>query len=287
MPVPVIASIAEMRARSAAWRQEGRRIGYVATMGALHAGHLSLVRRAAAECEVVAVSIFVNPTQFGPGEDFARYPRDLTGDLRKLEAERVDAVFAPSTSEIYPEDAAATVDPGPIGNVLEGAIRPGHFRGVATVVTKLFHIMAPHHTYFGQKDAQQATIVQRLVRDLNFDLTVVVCPTVREGDGVALSSRNVYLSPPERAAATVLWGALQAARGDYQAGERDRDRLERRMAGIVGAEPLARLQYAACVDPGSFEPPPRVLAGSLLAVAATIGTTRLIDNTSIGESDSR
>jgi len=282
MAAPLIAGVEEMQRRAAGWRREGRTIGFVATMGALHAGHLSLVRRARSECELLVVSIFVNPKQFGPREDFERYPRDLDADRRRLEAEAVDAIFAPSTLAMYPAGATVTIDPGPIGARLEGAVRPGHFIGVATVVAKLFHIVQPHRAYFGQKDAQQLAVIRRLVSDLNIDLEVVACPTVREPDGLALSSRNAYLNPAERQAATVLYRGLRGAVHAYQGGERDSERLEAAVCAIVAVGPLARLQYAACVRPDSFEPARPSADDTVLAVAATIGPTRLIDNTILG-----
>ncbi len=285
MAVSLLTGLEDMQRRAAGWQRQGRAVGFVATMGALHAGHLSLVRRARAECELVVVSIFVNPKQFGPGEDFERYPRDLEGDRRTLEAEAVDAIFAPSMLEMYPAGATVTVDPGPIGAVLEGALRPGHFVGVATVVAKLFHLVRPRRAYFGQKDAQQLAVIRRLVKDLNFDLEVVACPTVREPDGLALSSRNAYLNPAERRAAPVLYRGLQGAVRAYHEGERDPGRLEAAAQAIVAGEPLARLRYAGCVQPDSFEPARPAAGDTILAVAATIGPTRLIDNTILGGPD--
>jgi pantoate--beta-alanine ligase len=271
-----------MQERAREWRAAGESVGLVPTMGALHRGHLSLVKRAVAECHAVAVSIFVNPAQFGPHEDFARYPRDLEGDRRRLEAEGIRTIFAPSVDAMYPSGHAVRVDPGPLGARLEGAARPGHFVGVATVVAKLFHITAPHRAYFGQKDAQQVAVVRQLVRDLDFDLTLVVCPTVREDDGLALSSRNAFLKPAEREAATVLARALAEAHAAFAAGERDGRRLEALVQGTIATTPGVNLQYAACVDPDTFEAAQDIVPATVLAVAATIGRTRLIDNTILG-----
>jgi pantoate--beta-alanine ligase len=280
--LPVIVTVRAMQERAQAWRAGGESVGLVPTMGALHRGHLSLVKRAVAECDAVVVSIFVNPAQFGPGEDFARYPRDLEGDRRRLEKEGIRAIFAPPEDAMYPAGHTVRVDPGPLGTRLEGAVRPGHFVGVATVVAKLFHITAPHRAYFGQKDAQQVAVIRRLVRDLDFDLTLVVCPTVREDDGLALSSRNAFLKPAEREAATVLARALAGAQAAFAAGERDGRRLEALVRETVATASGVNLQYAACVDPDAFDPAPEVVHGTVLAVAATIGRTRLIDNTILG-----
>jgi pantoate--beta-alanine ligase len=280
--LPVIAAVRAMQERAREWRAAGESVGLVPTMGALHAGHLSLVQGAVGECDAVVVSIFVNPAQFGPGEDFARYPRDLEGDRRRLEKEGIRAIFAPSVEAMYPSGHAVRVDPGPLGTRLEGKVRPGHFGGVATVVAKLFHITAPHRAYFGQKDAQQVAVIRQLVRDLDFDLTLVVCPTVREDDGLALSSRNAFLSPPERESATVLARALAEAHAAFAAGERDGRRLEVRVRETIGGASGVTLQYAACVDPDAFKPVQEVVPGTVLAVAATIGRTRLIDNTILG-----
>ncbi|HEY8395043.1 MAG TPA: pantoate--beta-alanine ligase [Thermaerobacter sp.] len=260
--------------------EERTLIGFVPTMGYLHEGHLSLIRRARAECDAVVVSVFVNPLQFGPGEDYERYPRDLERDCRLAAEAGADLLFHPDAREMYPEgEPQVFVDVGDLASRWEGAVRPGHFRGVVTVVTKLFHIVQPDRAYFGQKDAQQAVIIRRMAADLNFPLEVVVCPTVREADGLALSSRNVYLAPPERRAATVLYRALQAARERLEAGERDGRALAAVMEETVASEPLARLDYAAVVSPHTLEPLETVAPGEvLLLIAARIGTTRLIDN---------
>jgi pantoate--beta-alanine ligase len=255
------------------WREEGRSVGLVPTMGALHAGHLSLVTRAAGENDRVVVSIFVNPLQFGPEEDYARYPRDPAGDVAKLAGAGVHAIYMPSADRMYPPDSTTRVDTGPLGDILEGAHRPGHFEGVATVVAKLFNAVLPDRAYFGQKDAQQAAVVRRLARDLDFPVEVMVCPTVREPEGLALSSRNAYLSPEERRAATCLSAALRAAAEAWRGGERDPARLQAAMRRILDAEPLARADYAEAVDPSDFVSP-----GPLAVLAVHIGATRLIDN---------
>lgn len=271
----VVRTIAEVRAIRRAlpgtW-------GFVPTMGYLHEGHLSLVRRARAENDHVAVSIFVNPTQFGPHEDYNRYPRDLERDLRLLEPLGVDLVFVPSVEEMYPPGFQTWVIVEEVSQPLEGASRPGHFRGVATVVTKLFHIVQPDRAYFGQKDAQQVVVIRRMVQDLNIPVEIVVCPTVREPDGLAMSSRNTYLNPEERRAATVLFRALQAAKARYEQGERDAERLREAMREVIQAEPLARLDYVSVADPETLRELSQVEDRALLSLAVYIGKTRLIDN---------
>ncbi len=253
-------------------------LGLVPTMGYLHEGHLSLARRARAENDYVAASIFVNPTQFGPREDLARYPRDLPRDLDLLQREGVDLVFAPSADVMYPPGYHTYVVVEEITERLEGLARPGHFRGVATVVAKLLNIVQPTRAYFGQKDAQQVVVIQQMVRDLDFDLEVVVCSTVREADGLAMSSRNVYLNPDERQAATVLYRALQRARQLYAAGERDAGNLRRAMLDLIASEPLARPDYVSVADPRTLVELDRVEGRALASLAVRIGTTRLIDN---------
>lgn len=252
--------------------------GFVPTMGYLHEGHLSLVRRARAENDHVAVSIFVNPTQFGPHEDYNRYPRDLERDLQLLAPLGVELVFAPPVEEMYPPGFQTWVVVEEVSRPLEGAARPGHFRGVATVVTKLFNILQPDRAYFGQKDAQQTVVIRRMVQDLNIPVEIVVCPTVREPDGLAMSSRNTYLSPEERQAATVLFRALQAAKARYEEGERDAERLRAVMREVIQAEPLARLDYVSVADPETLQELSRVEDRALLSLAVYIGKTRLIDN---------
>lgn len=257
-------------------------VGLVPTMGYLHEGHLSLVRRARAECAGVVVSIFVNPTQFGPNEDLNTYPRDIPRDLRLLEAEGVDLVWIPTPEIMYPPDFQTWVTVEEVTKPLEGKMRPGHFRGVTTVVAKLFNAVQPQKAYFGQKDAQQAVVIRQMVRDLNFPIEVVVCPIVREADGLAMSSRNTYLNPEERRAATVLFRALQAARSAFEAGERDASRLRQIMADVLAGEPLARVQYVSCADPDTLEELERVNDRALLSLAILIGRTRLIDNLVVG-----
>lgn len=258
-------------------------LGLVPTMGYLHEGHLSLVRAARRECASVVVSIFVNPTQFGPQEDLERYPRDLPRDLTLLEAEGVDLVWTPTPQIMYPDGYQTWVTVEQIAAPLEGAMRPGHFRGVATVVAKLFNAVQPQRAYFGQKDAQQALVIRRLVADLNFPIQVVVCPTVREADGLAMSSRNVYLNPQERQAATVLYRALTAAQAAYEAGQRNADHLRQVMQAVLNDEPLARAQYVSCARLEDLQEWQGEVSGAaLLSLAVFIGQTRLIDNLVIG-----
>jgi pantoate--beta-alanine ligase len=275
----VIATIGGFRAACDEARGAGRSVGLVPTMGFFHDGHLSLMRRARVERDVVAVSIFVNPLQFGPNEDFAAYPRDLDRDLELVEQEGVDLVFAPATDEMYPDGPPrVSVDPGPLADRLEGAVRPGHFPGVVTVVAKLFNAAGPGVAYFGEKDAQQLAIVRRMIRDLSFPMGIVGCPIVREPDGLALSSRNVYLSEPERAAALSLSGGLAAARSLFTGGERDAAALAGAIRREVEAEPLAHLDYAVVVDDDTFDEIPTVERPARALVAARIGKPRLIDN---------
>jgi pantoate--beta-alanine ligase len=255
-----------------------RPLGLVPTMGYLHAGHISLVRRARAECASVGASIFVNPTQFGPQEDLARYPRDLPRDLALLEAAGADVVWAPETSEVYPPGYQTYVTVEGVSRPLEGAARPVHFRGVATVVAKLFNAFAPDRAYFGQKDAQQVAVIERMARDLNFTLEIVVCPTVREPDGLALSSRNTYLRPEERRAAVVLFRALNAAKDAYSAGGRDAEKLRAAMRAVLAAEPLAEPEYVSAADRLTLRELERVGCDALFSLAVRIGKTRLIDN---------
>jgi pantoate--beta-alanine ligase len=259
-------------------RKTNRTLGLVPTMGALHAGHLSLVSAALAECDAVVASIFVNPTQFAPGEDYEAYPRDFDGDCRKLESAGVHAVFAPSASEMFPPGNSTFVDVGELGTRLDGASRPGHFRGVATIVARLLHIVQPDRAYFGQKDAAQIAVLRRMMRDLNFLVYLVVCPIVRESDGLALSSRNRYLSPGERSRALILSRAVAAARQLTQQGETRGEALRAAMLKTFATDPLARVDYAAVVDPDTLLPIADTSRGALVAVAAWIGSTRLIDN---------
>jgi pantoate--beta-alanine ligase len=268
-----------MRAACRAVRQRGQSLGLVPTMGALHAGHIALVRAARAQCDVVAASIFVNPTQFGPNEDFAKYPRTFEQDCALLEAEGVALVFAPQPEEMYPAGASTFVEVEGVGDRLDGASRPGHFRGVATIVAKLFHIVGPDKAFFGQKDAAQVAVLRSMVRDLNFDLELVVCPTVREPDGLALSSRNRYLSESDRVRALVLSNALHVIDAKYRAGEKDVARLLEAGRGVMATEPEVRIDYFAIVDWETLLPLTEARAGALAAVAAHVGSTRLIDNT--------
>jgi pantoate--beta-alanine ligase len=271
----VITTIAELRTARAALQGT---TGLVPTMGYLHEGHLSLVRRARAENDHVITTIFVNPTQFGPSEDLTRYPRDLPRDLALLEAEKVDLVFAPDVSEMYPPGFGTFIDVGPIAAPLEGAARPGHFRGVATVVCKLFAITSPHRAYFGQKDAQQTLVIRRMTLDLNLPVEIVVCPIVREPDGLAMSSRNVYLNPEERRAATVLFRALRAVQERFATGERNGDALRAAMRAVIESEPLARADYVSVADLDDLHELETVTNRALASLAVRIGTTRLIDN---------
>ena len=267
-----------MKEYARAARGEGRVIGLVPTMGALHEGHTGLVKRARQECSQVIASVFVNPKQFGPKEDYQKYPRDLEKDADKLAAVGVDALFAPETPDVYPDGFRTYVNVEGISERLEGRSRPGHFRGVATVVLKLFEIVQPHFAYFGRKDAQQVRIISEMARDLNLDSEIVVCPIVREADGLALSSRNAYLSGEERKAATVLHRALVAAGNALAGGVRDAVQLQNVMRRIIEAEPLAILDYAEIVNADTFEPVVRVARPCYAVLAVFIGKTRLIDN---------
>ncbi len=258
-------------------------LGFVPTMGYLHAGHISLVNAARAGCASVVVSIFVNPTQFGPAEDLARYPRDLPRDEALLEAAGVDLVWAPTAGDMYPPGFQTWVEVEQLTKGLEGDVRPGHFRGVTTVVAKLFNAVRPDRAYFGQKDAQQAAVVRRMTVDLDFPIEIVICATTREPDGLAMSSRNVYLNPDERKAATVLFRALTAARLAYEAGERGAERLRQVMREVIAAEPLARPQYVSCADYDTLQELEIVQSRALLSMAVYLGKTKLIDNIVLGD----
>jgi pantoate--beta-alanine ligase len=247
-------------------------------MGALHEGHLSLVRAARAQCDAVAASIFVNPTQFGLTEDLSKYPRPFDLDRRLLENEGVEILFAPSVDKIYPQGAVTWVVVEGLSEKLDGRSRPGHFRGVTTIVAKLFHILEPDAAFFGQKDAAQLAVIRRMVRDLNFPIDIVACPIVREADGLAMSSRNAYLNPEERARALVLQRALQQARNHFHAGERSAARLISAGKDVFAREPQIRLDYFEIVDPDTLDPVEQISQKALVAVAAYVGTTRLIDN---------
>jgi pantoate--beta-alanine ligase len=276
----VTANVEEVR--SLRWSDPALTWGFVPTMGALHEGHLSLVRRARDENDRLAVSIYVNPIQFERAEDLARYPRDLPADLARLEAAGVDLAFTPDDRAMYPPGFQTTVDIKEVTRLLEGAARPGHFDGVATVVAKLFNIVRPTRAYFGQKDAQQAVVVHRLIADLNFDVHLVVCPIVRESDGLAMSSRNALLTREQRATAPVLYAALADAAALIGRGERDAERLRASMRAAVEAEPLARLEYVSTADPGSLQELTVVQDQVLLSLAAYFGEIRLIDNLLVG-----
>jgi pantoate--beta-alanine ligase len=271
-------TIRDMRAASRAARRTGLRLGLVPTMGALHEGHLSLIRAAKASCQVVAASIFVNPTQFGPNEDLAKYPRPLERDRELLENEGVDLLFAPPVDEMYPNGTLTWVTVEDLSDKLDGRSRPGHFRGVTTIVTKLFHAVEPDAAFFGQKDSAQAAIIRRMVRDLNFPVEIVICPIVREPDGLAMSSRNIYLDLQQRKQALVLQRSLMQVKQMDGAGEYNAARLIVAAKEVFVTEPAVRLDYFEIVDPDSLDPVNDVSKGALVVVAAFVGTTRLIDN---------
>jgi pantoate--beta-alanine ligase len=274
-----VSTAAELRG---ARQKLGGSLGFVPTMGFLHQGHLELVRRARAESEAVAVSIFVNPTQFGPNEDFAAYPRDMERDLALLRAEGVDLVWTPGVGDIYPPGFSTYLHVEGLDSRLEGAARPGHFRGVATVVYQLFALVAPQRAYFGQKDAQQVLVIRRMARDMRLPLEVVVCPTRREPDGLAMSSRNVYLSAEERAVAPALYQGLQAAAARYRAGERSAEALRAAARAPIEAQPLLRLEYLSAADPETLEELEMVADRAVVSLAARLGRARLIDNIVLG-----
>ena len=271
----VIETIAEMKKVRHSLKGN---VGLFATLGYLHEGHLSLVKRAKAENEIVMSSIFVNPTQFGPREDLASYPRDFPRDLKMLEDEGTDFVFIPSASEMYPPNYSTWVDVEKVTERLEGAVRPGHFRGVATVVTKIFNIMQPTRSYFGQKDAQQCVVIKKFVSDLNMNVEIIICPTVREPDGLAMSSRNTYLKPDERKAATVLYQSLKLAEKLYAQGERDACIIRNKMAEIIKEQPLANIDYISIADNETLEELDEVKPPALVSLVVKIGKPRLLDN---------
>lgn len=272
-------TIVDVRSRLAAFRTgQGGAVALVPTMGFFHEGHLSLMRAARSRCDMVVVSIFVNPTQFGPAEDLDEYPRDLDSDLQMAAAEAVDLVFAPNAEEMYPPGHETSIDVGSVAEGLCGRSRPGHFQGVATVVAKLFNIVGPDEACFGQKDAQQVAVIKQMVRDLDFDVKIMVCPTVREADGLALSSRNSYLSAEERDQAVALYHALEQAREQVQAGETSASRIRRHMRRSVGANYLVDLEYARIVDAETMHPVEEIKGEALALVAARVGSIRLIDN---------
>ena len=276
----IVATIAELRKTCAALSKP---LGLVPTMGYLHEGHLSLVRRARTECASVVVSIFVNPTQFSENEDLSAYPRDMERDLDLLGIEGVDLVWTPTEDEIYPAGYQTWVTVEDLSQVLEGLHRPGHFRGVTTVVAKLFNSVRPDKAYFGQKDAQQAAVIRRMTEDLNFPIEVVVCPTLREPDGLAMSSRNTYLDPKQREAATVVYRSLTAAVQAFEAGERDAGVLRNRMSEVLSTEPLAQPQYVSVADPDTLEEFNGSIERALFSLAVYVGKTRLIDNMVVGD----
>jgi pantoate--beta-alanine ligase len=280
----IYTTIHEMRAEARAVRRAGKRTGFVPTMGALHEGHLSLVRAAQASTDVVAASIFVNPTQFGPNEDLAKYPRSFERDCELLKREGVQFLFAPSVEEMYPAGAVTWVTVEGLSDKLDGRSRPGHFRGVTTVVAKLFHVVEPDAAFFGQKDAAQVAIVRRMVRDLNLPVEVVVCPIVRESDGLAMSSRNAYLDPGQRRRALVLHGSLLRVQSLADAGEREAAKLVASGREEFSENASVRLDYFELVDPDTLDPVDDISGGALAAVAAFVGSTRLIDNVLLGNS---
>jgi len=271
-------TIEGMRAACRAARSDGKRLGFVPTMGALHEGHLSLVRAAKAGCDLVAASIFVNPTQFGPAEDLAKYPRTFDRDRNLLEKEGVELLFAPSVEEMYPAGAVTWVEVDGLSSKLDGRSRPGHFRGVTTVVAKLFHVVEPDEAFFGEKDAAQVAIIRRMACDLNFPTKIVACPIVREPDGLAMSSRNAYLDAPQRKQALALQRSLMRVKKLWEAGEHDGEKLVAAGREEVARESVVRLDYFEIVDAENLDPVRNVGSGALAAVAAFVGTTRLIDN---------
>ena len=270
-----VTSLEELRE---ARRELSSPVGFVPTMGFLHEGHISLVKLAQRDCASIVASIFVNPAQFGPGEDLAAYPRDIPGDLKKLAAAGVNLVWLPTPEVMYPSGFNTWISVDGVSAPLEGAMRPGHFRGVATVVAKLFNAVQPDKAYFGQKDAQQVAVIKQMVRDLNFPFEIAIGPTVREPDGLAMSSRNAYLNVQERKSATVLYRALNAAKAAYEAGERDGSVLRAIMRKMVEDEPLAKLQYVSCAEPETLQELDNTENGALISMAVFIGKTRLIDN---------
>jgi pantoate--beta-alanine ligase len=274
----ILTSAAEVTAVSKEAHRAGKRVGFVPTMGALHEGHLSLVRTARAQSDIVVVSVFVNPTQFGPAEDFSKYPRDPERDAAMLAAEKTDCLFLPETEEMYPAGAESWVTVAGLGEKLDGRSRPGHFRGVTTVVAKLFNIVQPDFAFFGQKDAAQVAIISKMVRDLNFDVRVVVCPIVRETDGLAMSSRNAYLNPEQRKQALVLYRSLMRVQNLVDRGETSAARLSVAGTQVIAEEPAVKLDYFEIVDRATLDPVTDISAGALVAVAAYVGATRLIDN---------
>jgi pantoate--beta-alanine ligase len=274
----IISTVSETRAACRVARAQGKRLGLVPTMGALHEGHLSLVRAAKVQCDAVAVSLFVNPTQFGPAEDLAKYPRPFERDRELLEKEGVAILFAPSVDEMYPKGEATWVVVEGLSERLDGRSRPGHFRGVTTIVLKLLHIIEPDIAFFGQKDAAQSAVIRRLVRDLNFPVEIVICPIVREPDGLAMSSRNAYLNPDERQRALALRHSLRRVEEEFRSGERSVAKLIAVASAVFTQEPQVRLDYFEIVNPDTLDPVEQIQLPTLVAVAAYVGNTRLIDN---------
>ncbi len=277
----VAKTVREVRAWMKLARADGKTVGFVPTMGYFHEGHLNLMRRAKAECDLCVVSLFVNPTQFGPSEDFGRYPRDFARDAAMAESVGVDLLFAPEVEEMYPQGYQTYVDVLEVTRRLEGAARPGHFRGVATVCTKLFNIVQADRAYFGKKDYQQLKVIQRMVHDLNIPIEIVPCETVREPDGLAMSSRNVYLKPDERRAASVLYRALCAGRDTILAGERDGKKVKNLVEKVIATEPLVKPEYVDVADAESLEPLTTLKGEVLISLAAHVGMARLIDNITV------
>jgi pantoate--beta-alanine ligase len=278
----VIQKPSEMREVVQRMRRSGMRVGLVPTMGALHEGHLSLVRRSVQQCDATVVSIFVNPTQFGPHEDFDRYPRTFAGDLEKLTAESADYVFAPADEQMYPEEFSTYVDPPAVGDRLEGECRPGHFRGVTTIVMKLFQLVPADTAFFGQKDFQQCLVIQHMVRDLNVPIQIEICPTVREADGLALSSRNQYLTAEERSQGLALSRSLERANEMFRRQKNDAEAILTQMRQTLADAGITHIDYVALVDPHTLRDVQKVGGGTMALVAAHVGKTRLIDNRRIG-----
>lgn len=274
----IIKSIRQMQSWAEQRRGRGKTIGFVPTMGALHEGHHSLMRAARRRCDAVVVSIFVNPAQFGPNEDYARYPRDAKGDAALCRLEKVDILFMPTAEAIYPEGHQTTISVKPLGDGLEGAFRPNHFSGVAAVVAKLFQIVKPQMAFFGQKDYQQTVVIRRLVQDLHFPVKIIVCPTVREKDGLAMSSRNRYLSSEGRRAARILFKAMQLGRDQIREGKRNAAAVRNEMTRWIRQEPLAKIDYVAITHPETLEEVLHIKGPVVLLLAVRIGKTRLIDN---------
>jgi pantoate--beta-alanine ligase len=274
----IVTTLSDMQSLAESLRRGGKTIGFVPTMGFLHAGHVSLMQRAKQECNVVVASIFVNPTQFGPNEDFDRYPRDEEGDRKKCESAGVDVLFMPIVAQMYPEKPSVFVSVEGISDILEGAVRPGHYRGVATVVSKFFHVVKPHKAFFGQKDYQQCAVIRRMVKGLNMDVEIVVLPTMREPDGLAMSSRNSYLSADERRAAAAIYRALSAGEQLAKTGTRQPAALKNKVQAVVLEEKGIEIDYLEIVDPESLAPLAAAQDSMVLLIAVRIGRTRLIDN---------